>query len=235
VSAAAQEASAGAGLHRARVPVIAVDGPAASGKGTIAAGVAAALSFHLLDSGALYRLVALKGLRSAIPADAENQLAVVASSLDVIFAGGRIRLDGEDVTEAIRREEVSAAASQVAALPRVRTALLDRQQAFRRAPGLVADGRDMGTVVFRDAQLKVFVTATPEERARRRYNQLIEKGNSVNIDSLLRDIRERDARDAGRAAAPLKPALDALILDTTRMTIDRAIGQVLEWYRAAAA
>ncbi len=218
---------------RAPVPVIAVDGPAASGKGTIAAGVAAALSFHLLDSGALYRLVALKALRSAIPAKAENDLAAAASALDVVFAGGRIRLDGEDVTAAIRSEEVSGAASLVATLPGVRTALLDRQKAFRRAPGLVADGRDMGTVVFSDAQLKVFVTASAEERARRRYNQLIEKGNSVNIDSLLRDIRERDARDAGRAAAPLKPAPDALILDTTGMTIDSAISQVLKWYRAA--
>ena len=137
------------------------------------------------------------------------------------------------MTEAIRAEEVSAAASRVAAVPDVRTALLGRQHAFRRPPGLVADGRDMGTVVFPDAALKVFVTASPEERARRRHNQLIEKGISVNIDSLLRDILERDARDAGRAAAPLKPAADAVILDTTQMTIDAAVAFVLERYRAA--
>jgi cytidylate kinase len=212
-------------------PVITVDGPAASGKGTIAAGVARALGFHLLDSGSLYRLVALKALQSGIAVDAERDLAAAAAQLDVAFADQRILLEQQDVTEAIRGEAVSDAASRVAALQGVRTALLARQKAFRRPPGLVADGRDMGTVVFPDADLKVFVTAAAEERARRRYNQLIEKGNSVNIDSLLRDIRERDARDASRAAAPLRPAPDALILDTTQMTIDGAIGQVLAWYR----
>jgi cytidylate kinase len=215
-------------------PVIAVDGPAASGKGTVAAGVAKALGFHLLDSGALYRLVALKAIRDAIPLDAAPELAAAAAGLDVAFAEGRVLLDAGDVTAALRGEDVSAAASRVAVHPAVRTALLGRQRAFRRPPGLVADGRDMGTVVFPDAVLKVFVTASAEERARRRYKQLIEKGNSVTLDGLLRDIRERDARDTGRAAAPLVPAADAVTLDTTDMTIDAAIGFVLEQYRRAA-
>jgi len=213
-------------------PVIAVDGPAASGKGTVAAGVARALGFHQLDSGSLYRLVALKAINAGIPFDAEAPLAAAARALDVEFSGARILLEGRDATEAIRTEAVSAAASRVAVCAGVRAALLDRQKAFRRPPGLVADGRDMGTVVFPDAVVKVFVTASPEERAQRRHKQLIEKGNSVNIESLLREIRERDARDAGRAAAPLKPAADAVILDTTQMTIDAAVGFVVEQYRA---
>jgi cytidylate kinase len=213
-------------------PVIAVDGPAASGKGTIAAGVASALGFHLLDSGALYRLVACNALDAGIPPDAEGALAAAARRLDIVFAGGGISLAGRDVTEAIRSEKVSAAASAVAVHPAVRAALLERQRAFRRAPGLVADGRDMGTVVFPDARLKVFVTASPEERAIRRHKQLIEKGISITIESLLRDIRDRDARDAGRAVAPLAPAVDAVILDTTDMTIDAAIGFVLDRYRS---
>ncbi len=215
-------------------PVIAVDGPAASGKGTVAAGVASALGFHLLDSGSLYRLVALAALRKRAPTSDAAALAAIARALDVAFAGGRVALDGADVTDAIRGEEVSAAASQVAVHPAVRAALLERQRAFRRLPGLVADGRDMGTVVFPDAGVKVYITASAEERARRRYKQLIEKGISVTIDSLLRDIRERDARDAGRAAAPLAVAADAAILDTTNMTIDAAIGFVLDRYQAAA-
>ena len=219
----------------APIPVIAVDGPAASGKGTIAAGVAEALRFHLLDSGSLYRLVALKGLRSKVDVDAGPALAALAAGLDVDFSPGRVELDGEDVSEAIRGEAVSEAASRVAVHPGVRLALLARQRAFRRPPGLVADGRDMGTVVFPDAVLKVFVTASPEERARRRHKQLIEKGISITIDGLLRDIRDRDARDAGRAAAPLKPAEDAVILDTTGLTITAAIDFVLETYRARAA
>ncbi len=214
------------------VPVIAVDGPAASGKGTVAAGVARALGFHLLDSGALYRLVALKAIEAGIPFAAEAPLAAAAAALDARFDGGRIRLDGRDVTEAIRGETVSAGASQVAVHPAVRTALYERQRAFRRPPGLVADGRDMGTVVFPDASVKVYVTASAEERARRRHKQLIEKGMSITLDGLLRDIRERDARDAGRAAAPLMPAHDAAVLDTTNMTIDDAIAFVLERYRA---
>jgi 3-phosphoshikimate 1-carboxyvinyltransferase len=214
-------------------PVIAVDGPAASGKGTIAAGVARALGFHLLDSGALYRLVALKAIEAGIPFDAEPALAAAAAALDVTFGDGRIVLDGRDVTDRLRDEAVSAAASRVAVHPAVRSALIGRQRAFRQPPGLVADGRDMGTVVFPDAPLKVFVTASPEERARRRHKQLIEKGNSVTLQSLLRDIRERDARDASRAAAPLVAAADAVILDTTDMTIDAATGFVLEHFRRA--
>ena len=213
-------------------PVIAIDGPAASGKGTIAGGVARALGLRYLDSGSLYRLVALKALRDGIPLDDGPALAAAAAALDVEFAEGGVRLDGRDATEGIRGEDVSEGASRVAIHPAVRQALLARQQAFRQPPGLVADGRDMGTVVFPDARLKVFVTASPEERARRRHKQLIAKGISVTLDSLLRDIRERDARDSARATAPLKPAADAVILDTTDLTIDAAIGAVLDLYRA---
>ncbi len=216
-------------------PVVAVDGPAASGKGTVAEGVARALGFHLLDSGSLYRLVAHQALSEGVGVDDAPALSRIAGALDVSFGGGRVMRDGRDVTDAIREEAVSVAASHVAIHPAVRTALLGRQRAFRRPPGLVADGRDMGTVVFPEAVLKVFVTATPEERARRRYKQLIEKGISVTLDSLLRDIRERDARDAGREAAPLRPAADAVILDTTDMTIAAAIDTVLGMYRARSA
>jgi cytidylate kinase len=216
-------------------PVIAIDGPAASGKGTVAKGVARALGLHYLDSGSLYRLVALKALRDAIPLDREELLAAAARNLNVKFDGEAVWLDGSDASSAIREEPVSAAASRVAVHPHVRSALLSRQRAFRRPPGLVADGRDMGTVVFPDALLKAYVTASVEERARRRYNQLIEKGNSVTLDGLLRDIRERDARDRARAAAPLRPAADAMILDTTGLTIDAAIASVVQKYRALAA
>lgn len=215
--------------------VIAVDGPAASGKGTIAAAVAKSLGFHYLDSGALYRLVALKARSAAIPTANEVLLARAAAALDFRFDHGRLLLDGVDVTAAIRREEVSAAASQVAIHPAVRQALYARQRAFARPPGLVADGRDMGTVVFPDARLKVFLTASAEERARRRYKQLIAKGNSITIESLLNDIQQRDARDAERAAAPLKPAADAVLLDTTELTIDEATARVLSLYRDASA
>ena len=221
------------GAIDAKAPVITVDGPAASGKGTIAAGVAQALGFHLLDSGSLYRLVALKALESGIATDGGAALASAAENLDVAFANGRIRLEGRDVTERIRGEDVSAMASQVAVHGAVRTALLGRQRAFRRRPGLVADGRDMGTVVFPDARLKVFLTASPEERAGRRYKQLIEKGISSTIDGLLRDIRERDARDAERVVAPLAPAADAVILDTTGVTIAAAVRFVLDRYLAS--
>jgi len=213
-------------------PVIAVDGPAASGKGTIAAGVARALGFHYLDSGALYRLTALKALDAGIAFEDEASLADAASAMTFHSGQDRTVLDGSDVTAALRSEAVSVAASRVAALPGVRAALLPRQRAFRQPPGLVADGRDMGTVVFPDALVKVYVTASPEERARRRYKQLIEKGNSVNLESLLRDIRERDARDSSRAAAPLKPAAGALALDTTSLSIEAGIAFVLERYRA---
>jgi cytidylate kinase len=214
-------------------PVIAVDGPAASGKGTVAAGVARALGFHLLDSGALYRLVAVKALRDGVPLDAADALADLAARLDVRFADGAVTLDGDDVTAAIRTEEAGVAASRVAVHPGVRAALLARQRAFRQPPGLVADGRDMGTVVFPEAPVKVFVTASLEERARRRHKQLIEKGISVTLESLLRELQERDTRDAARSAAPLKAAADAAILDTTDLTIDDAIAFVLERHRVA--
>jgi cytidylate kinase len=213
--------------------VIAIDGPAASGKGTIAEAVAKALGYHYLDSGSLYRLVALKALRSGTAFEDGPALARLAQALDVRFGDGALLLDGVDATAAIREEAVSAGASRIAVHGAVRQALIDRQRAFRRPPGLVADGRDMGTVVFPDARIKAFVTATAEERARRRHKQLIAKGISITMDSLLRDIRERDARDAGRAVAPLEPASDAVLLDTTNLTIDEAVDRVLELYRAA--
>ena len=213
-------------------PVIAVDGPAASGKGTIAQGVARALGFHYLDSGSLYRLVALKALQAGIPLEDGPRLAPAAAGMTTAFPQERIELDGADVTAAIRSPAISAAASQVAVFPEVRRALLARQRAFRRPPGLVADGRDMGTVVFPDALPKVYVTASAEERARRRYKQLIEKGNPVTLAGLLREIRERDARDSTRAAAPLRTAADAIVLDTTDMSIDASIAFVVEQFRA---
>jgi 3-phosphoshikimate 1-carboxyvinyltransferase len=209
------------------IPVVAVDGPAASGKGTIARRVAQALGWHYLDSGALYRLVAHKALAAGVDPDDARALAALARALDVAFTDDAIRLDGVDVTDALREEAVSAAASRVAVHAQVRAALLERQRAFRHAPGLVADGRDMGTVVFPDAVPKVFVTASAAERAERRRRQLAENGIDVNIQSLLRDIQERDARDSARAAAPLKPAPDAVILDTTNMTIEAAVAAVL--------
>jgi cytidylate kinase len=217
------------------VPVVAIDGPAASGKGTVAIAVARALAFHYLESGSLYRLVGLVALRNALSLDEEGPLADAAVALDVVFDGAAIRLAGTDVGAALRDEAVGVAASRVAVFPRVRAALVSRQRAFRRPPGLVAEGRDMGTVIFPDAALKVYVTASVEERARRRYNQLISKGNSVTLESLLRDIRERDARDSARAAAPLRRAVDAIELDTTSMTIDAAIAFVVRQYRARAA
>ena len=219
-------------MSAASPPVIAVDGPAASGKGTLAQAVAQRLGFHYLDSGSLYRLVALQALQTGLALGEEAPLAAAAEALASAFVGDRILLAGVDVTTAIRAPAVSAAASQVAVHPGVRRALLARQRAFRRPPGLVADGRDMGTVVFPDARLKVYVTASAEERARRRYKQLIEKGNPVTLPSLLRDIQERDARDGGRAAAPLRPAADAVILDTTGMSIAASITFVLQRYRA---
>ena len=219
-------------MSDAEPPVIAVDGPAASGKGTIAHGVARALGFHYLDSGSLYRLVALKALQAGVPLDDGSRLAQAAAGMASTFAGERIELDGVDVTAAIRSPAVTAAASHIAIFPEVRRALLARQRAFRRPPGLVADGRDMGTVVFPDALLKVYVTASAEERARRRYKQLIEKGNPVTLAGLLREIRERDARDSARAAAPLRTAADAIVLDTTDMSIDASVAFVLERFRA---
>jgi cytidylate kinase len=213
-------------------PVIAIDGPSASGKGTVAHKVAQALGFHFLDSGALYRLVALAALNRGIALDDTPALAALALNLDARFAADRIALEGVDVTDAIREERVSGAASKVAALQPVRDALLARQRAFREPPGLVADGRDMGSVVFPDATLKIFLTADALERARRRYKQLIEKGMSATMDGLLQEIRDRDARDSKRAAAPLQKCADAVELDTTGVPVDAAVAQVLALYRS---
>lgn len=211
------------------VPVIAIDGPTASGKGTIATRVAAALGWHVLDSGALYRLTALASQRRGINADDVQGLAQVARQLDVAF-NGAVQLEGEDVTDAIRAEAIGARASAIAAYPELREALLERQRAFRRPPGLVADGRDMGTVVFPDASLKVFLDASVEARAQRRYKQLIDKGISATLADLLRDLQERDARDRNRTVAPLKPAPDARLLDTSGLSIDETVQQVINWY-----
>lgn len=213
------------------VPVIAIDGPSASGKGTVAQAVARALRFHYLDSGALYRLVALAAMNSGTDLGDEAELGALAAGLDARFAGSEILLGGERATEAIRTEACGVASSRVAAVPGVRSALLERQRAFREPPGLVADGRDMGSVVFPDAGLKVFLTASAETRAERRYKQLKDKGIAANIATLLLDLAERDARDAARAVAPLKPAPDARILDTTGLTPDEAADTVLAWYR----
>jgi len=215
----------------ADVPVIAIDGPSASGKGTVAHAVARTLGFHYLDSGALYRLVALAAMRRGVDLGDDPALTAVAGGLDVRFAEGEVLLGDERATEAIRTEACSAAASRVAAVPGVRAALLDRQRAFRQPPGLVADGRDMGSLVFPDARLKVFLTASLEARAERRYKQLKDKGIAANIQTLLRDLEQRDARDAARVVAPLKPAPDARILDTTGLTPDEAADAVLAWYR----
>jgi 3-phosphoshikimate 1-carboxyvinyltransferase len=212
-------------------PVIAVDGPSASGKGTVAARAAAALGFHYLDSGALYRLTTLAALRAGVALDDEPAVAALAASLPAEFVGERIRLARDDVTDAIRTEAVSIGASKVAALPAVRTALLERQRAYRRLPGLVADGRDMGSVVFPEAPVKVFLTASAEARAERRYKQLIEKGMPANMRTLLQDLRERDARDAMRSVAPLQKSDDAVLVDTTPMGIDESVTAVLDIVR----
>ena len=217
-------------MSSAKPPVIAIDGPSASGKGTVARKVADALTFHFLDSGALYRLVAVAALDRGADLDHASDIAAIARNLNIRFAGDAICLGDRDVTNEIRAEHVSGAASKVAALPAVREALLERQRAFRQPPGLVADGRDMGSVVFPDATLKIFLTAASEERARRRYKQLMEKGLSASMDALLQEIRSRDARDSGRAAAPLQKVADAVELDTTGMSVDAAVAQVLAWY-----
>lgn len=216
------------------VPVIAIDGPTASGKGTIAEIVAKSLGFHYLDSGALYRLVALAAQKSNIPVDYEEKLGNIAATLDARFEAGEISLGAERVTDQIRAEAVGLAASRVAALPGVRAALLQRQRDYRMSPGLVADGRDMGSVVFPDAQLKVFLTATAEARAERRYKQLKQKGIPANIDVLLSELRERDARDASRSVAPLAQTADARLLDSTSLGIQEVAQLILEWYRNVA-
>jgi len=217
--------------EKSAVPVIAIDGPSASGKGTIAQRVAGTLGFHYLDSGALYRLVALAALQAGVGLDDADALARLAGALDVHFVGGDIVLSGQNVTDAIRSEACSMGASTVAALPAVRGALLARQRAFRQAPGLVAEGRDMATVVFPDAILKVFLTASAEVRAERRYKQLKEKGIGANMRTLLRELHERDQRDSARSVAPLQMAVDARELDSTGLGIDEIVRQVLDWYR----
>lgn len=217
-------------MPNSNVPVITIDGPTASGKGTVASRVAARLSFHLLDSGALYRLTALQALRREVELRDEHAIAKLAEHLPARFQGDTIYLANEDVTHAIRAEEVGNMASKIAALPTVRQALFGLQLGFRQTPGLVADGRDMGTVIFPTAKLKVFLTASVEARAQRRYKQLIDKGFSANMNDLLADLQARDERDTNRAVAPLAPASDAHLLDTSEMGVDQAVEQVMAWY-----
>ncbi|UGQ47555.1 (d)CMP kinase [Massilia endophytica] len=219
-------------MPTSHIPVITIDGPTASGKGTVAHRVADHLGFHLLDSGALYRLTALQALRRQTDLHDEHALAKLAEHLSIHFTGEAIFLSQENVTDAIRQEEVGNTASKIAALPAVRQALYGLQLSFRKAPGLVADGRDMGTVIFPHAQLKVFLTASVEARAERRYKQLIGKGISANMQDLLMDLKARDDRDTNRAIAPLVPAEGAHVLDTSEMTVDAAVAQVLQWYAA---
>lgn len=213
-------------------PVIAIDGPGGSGKGTIALRLAHDLGWHLLDSGALYRLVAVAAMDRGVPDDDEQALGLVAARLDVAFGqsdqGMVVVLDGEEVGGRLRSEAVDAFSSRIAALPAVRAALVQRQRAFRRAPGLVADGRDMGTVIFPDAMLKIFLTASAEARAERRHKQLKEKGENVNLSRLFREIKLRDERDRSRAVSPLKPADDAHVIDSTELSIDEVLQKIHE-------
>ncbi|AQT59393.1 cytidylate kinase [Cellvibrio mixtus] len=211
--------------------VITIDGPSGAGKGTLSQMLASYTGYHLLDSGALYRLVALAALNSGVDLNNEQLVAQIASTLDVVFkvSGNKttILLVGRDVTSAIRQESVSMAASQIAAYPAVRAALLERQREFAVLPGLIADGRDMGTTVFPAAQTKLFLTASAEARAERRYKQLIAKGDPVEMTSLIKDIQERDERDSNRAVSPLRPAEDAIVIDSTSMTIEQVFAKML--------
>lgn len=213
-------------------PVITIDGPGGAGKGTVARLLAEQLGWHLLDSGALYRLTALAVTQQQTSLDDSQAIAAIAKSLDVVFQAGKetvtIFLAGNDVTSAIRQESTAVIASQVAAMPEVRQALLQRQYSFRQSPGLIADGRDMGTVVFVDAPLKIFLTASSDERARRRFEQLKAMGESVNLAALKAEIDERDARDANRVIAPLKPAEDAVIIDSTFLSIQQVLLHIME-------
>jgi cytidylate kinase len=213
-------------------PIITIDGPTASGKGTVAQLVAHELHFHYLDSGALYRLTALSILRNKLTLEDEHAIAHIASHLPCHFKGEQIWLDKEEVSNAIRAEEVGNTASKIAVFPVVRKALFSLQRSFSQPPGLVADGRDMGTVVFPEAKLKIYLTASVEARAERRFKQLISKGFSANIDALVKDLAERDARDKNRSIAPLKPAQDAYRLDTSDLTVEQAVAEVLKQYAA---
>ena len=214
------------------IPVVTVDGPSGAGKGTLSALIAEKLGWHLLDSGAIYRVLAVAAMHHDLPIDDESAVVPLASGLDVSFEidkeQRRVVLEGEDVTDDIRTEEVGAVASQIASLARVREALLRRQRAFQQDPGLVADGRDMGTVVFPDANVKLFLTASAEARAERRYNQLKDKGLDVNIARLLTDIKARDDRDANRSIAPLVPAEDAVVIDSTDLDINQVFESAME-------
>jgi 3-phosphoshikimate 1-carboxyvinyltransferase len=211
-----------------------VDGPTASGKGTLAAELAQRLGYHFLDSGSLYRLTGLAATRDGLGIDPANESAIVAllKSLTIRFEGNRILMDGEDVTDAIRTEEAGMNASKVSAFPLVREALVDFQRGFRQLPGLVADGRDMGTVIFPDAPLKVFLTASAACRAERRYKQLISKGIPATLPALRADLEARDARDASRPVAPLKPAVDAQLLDNSGLTVGTSVETVLDWWQS---
>jgi len=213
------------------VPVIAVDGPGGSGKGTITTRLADHLGWHFLDSGALYRLTALAVMKNRVSLEDEAALGDLAANLDIRFetAGTEVTawLDGEDVTDRLRQEDTGVMASKIAVIPSVRAALTGRQRRFRQAPGLVADGRDMGTVIFPDAQLKIFLTASAEIRAERRYKQLKEKGESVNLTRLFREIKARDLRDQSRSIAPLRPAEDAVVIDSTEMSIDEVFDKIV--------
>lgn len=213
------------------IPVITIDGPSGSGKGTVAVRIAEELGFTLLDSGALYRSVGIAALRGEIDLRDHQEIAELARHLNIEFgvsSPDSVWLDGEDVSLEIRTDIGSELASQIGAIPAAREALYERQLAFRKAPGLVADGRDMGTVVFQDAIIKIYLTARPEERAQRRYKQLIDKGIDASLADLLRDLKERDARDSERPISPLKPAKDAVVLDTTDLQIDQVVEQVLD-------
>jgi len=221
-----------------RVPIIAIDGPSGFGKGTVCRILSERVGWHVLDSGALYRLTALAGAARGLDPSDEPGHAAVAARLDVRFevneqGAERVKLDGRDVTRELRAETTGNMASVVAVMPSVRAALLDRQRAFAVPPGLVADGRDMGTVVFPAAGLKVFLTASAEERARRRYNQLKEKGLAANLAALSQEILERDRRDSARSVAPLRPATDAVVIDSTGMTVDDVVNRILVLARAA--
>lgn len=214
------------------MPVIAIDGPSASGKGTVAQGVARALGFHYLDSGAIYRVLGLAALRAGVNLQDEAGVLHTLFNTTIRFVGEQVWLDAADVTDAIREEAAGEAASRVSAHPQVRQALMDKQRAFRQAPGLVADGRDMGSVIFPDARLKIYLTASAEARAQRRYKQLIGKGLNANMTALLQDIMLRDQRDSTRSAAPLKKLAEAITLDTTQLTASQAMAEVLAHYEA---